>query len=169
MAGMGDRDEKALWRRWAIRGSAETAVPSALDLATYAEGRLSEAEAEPIEHWLAAHPAALKEILADIAAARAAADHAMPAAEAAIIAAACALVPGATGNVVPLRRPVPAWRSALAWSSVAASLVAASLVGFAMGSDAYQHLASPQSAEAASADTLDATTTADTAFDDLGT
>lgn len=170
MVGMGDRDEKALWRRWATRGSAEISAPDALDLAAYAEGRLSETEAEPIEHWLAAHPAALDDILADIAAARGTADRAMRAADAAIIAAACGLVPGAVGNVVPLRRPMPAWRNALAWSSVAASLLAASLIGFAMGSDAYEHLSSAPTAEAASADTIDAAATPESAFaDDTGT
>ena len=170
MVGMGDRDEKALWRRWAVRGSAAIPAPDALGLAAYAEGRLSEAAAEPIEQWLAAHPAALDDIFADIAAARAAADSAMPAADAAVIAAACALVPGAVGNVVPLRRPMPAWRNALAWSSVAASLLAASLVGFAMGSDAYEHLSSTQSAEASSTDMIDAAATPESAFaDDTGT
>jgi len=166
MAGLGDGDERALWRRWSIRSRVDAPAPDALALAAYAEGRLSETEAAPIEHWLAAHPEALSEILADIAAARGAV---LEATDAAFIAKASALVTGAQGNVVPLRRAAPAWRNALAWSSVAASLLATSLVGFAMGSDAYQHLARAQTAEAAS-DTLDAAATLDSVFnDDSGT
>ena len=170
MAGLGDGDERALWRRWSMRGSAATPAPDALELAAYAEGRLSESAAERIEHWLAAHPAGLGEILSDIAAARSATPDAMPIADAAIIAKASALVSGTRDNVVPLRRAAPAWRNALAWSSVAASLLAASLVGFAMGSDAYQNLARTQTVEAASGDTLDPIATLDSAFsDDSGT
>jgi hypothetical protein len=170
MVGLGDGEERALWRRWSMPGSAETPAPDALDLAAYAEGRLSESAAAPIEHWLAAHPAALSEILGDIAAARAATLDAAPIADAAIIAKAAALVTGAPSNVVPLRRAAPAWRNALAWSSVAASLLAASLVGFAMGSDAYQNLARTQTVDSASSDTLDPVATLDSTFsDDSGT
>jgi hypothetical protein len=166
MAGLGDSEERALWRRWSMRGRVDAPAPDALALAAYAEGRLSETEAEPIEHWLAAHPESLGEILADIAAARGATPEV---AGAAIIAKASALVTGARDNVVPLRRAAPAWRNALAWSSIAASLLAVSLVGFAMGSDAYQHLERAQAAEAAS-DTLDAAATLDSVFnDDSGT
>jgi hypothetical protein len=170
MAGLGDSDERALWRRWSMRGSAEAPAPDALELAAYAEGRLSETEAAPIELWLAAHPANLSEILADIAAARGAVADALPLADAAIIARTSALVTGTRDNVVPLRRAAPAWRNALAWSSVAASLVAASLVGFAMGSDAYQNLSRSQTVEAASGDALDSAVALDSAFsDDSGT
>lgn len=170
MVGLGDGEERALWRRWSMRGSAEAPAPDALDLAAYAEGRLSETAAAPIEHWLAAHPETLSAILADIAAARGAMADTISIADAAIIATASALVTGARDNVVPLRRAVPAWRNALAWSSVAASLVAASLVGFAMGSDAYQNLSRTQTVETASGDTLDPVATLDSAFsDDSGT
>jgi|SRR5579863_1984425 len=167
MAGLGDSEERALWRHWTTtqRGT-ESLAPDALALAAYAEGRLSEAEAEPIERWLAAHPESLDQIFADIAAARSASDAVMPMVDVSVIDKAFALVTGTKDNVVPLRRPTPAWRNALAWSSVAASLVAASLVGFTMGSDAYQHIARADAAEAAAADSLDATATLDSAFSD---
>jgi hypothetical protein len=166
MAGLGDSEERALWRRWSMRGRVDAPAPDALALAAYAEGRLSETAAEPLELWLAAHPEALSEILADIAAARGAT---LDAAEATIIAKASALVTGVRDNVVPLRRAAPGWRNALAWSSVAASLLAASLAGFAMGSDAYRNFARTQTAEAAS-DTLDAAAALDSVFnDDSGT
>jgi hypothetical protein len=162
MAGRGDSEERALWRRWSMHARIDPPAPDALALAAYAEGRLSETAAAPIELWLAAHPEALSEILADIAAAR---DATLDAADAAVIAKASALVAGARDNVIPLRRAAPAWRNALAWSSVAASLLAASFVGFALGSDAYQHLARTQTAEAAS-DTFDAASTLDSVFND---
>jgi hypothetical protein len=167
MAGLGDSEERALWRQWATtqRGT-ESLAPDALALAAYAEGRLSEAEAEPIERWLAAHPESLNQVFADIAAARGASDAVMPLVNAAIMAKARALIPGSIDNVVPLRRPTPAWRNALAWSSIAASLIAASFVGFTMGSDAYQHIARADAAEAAATDSLDATATLDSAFGD---
>jgi|SRR5579862_9295389 len=169
MAGMGD-EERALWRRWSVRGSIAAPAPDGLELAAYAEGRLSEVEAERIELWLAAHPETLSAVLADIAAARGATLAAASAADAALIARASALVTGASGNVVPLRRAAPAWRNALAWSSIAASLIVASLGGFAMGSDAYQRLAPTQATESASADALDSIATLDSAFgDDSGT
>lgn len=166
MAGLGDAEDRALWRQWRARGGAETLPPDALTLAAYAEGRLDEAEAETVELWLAAHPDAL----ADIAAVRAAAHPAADIVDHRIIAKACALVAGggsiATGKVVPLRRVAPQWRNALAWSSVAASLVAASLVGFAMGSDAYQSLSRAQAGDSVSTDSLDAPATPDFYFSD---
>ncbi len=166
MAGLGDGDseERALWRRWATpQRSVESLAPDPLALAAYAEGRLGEAEAEPIERWLADHPAALDQVFADLAAARGASAISLPAVDAAIIARASALVTSATSNIVPLRRPVPTWRNALAWSSVAASLVAASLVGFTMGSDVYQGIARD---DAAAADSFDSTVNFDSAFGD---
>lgn len=172
MAGLGDSEERALWRQWATSGGAEVPAPSALELAAYAEGRLNETAAEPVERWLAAHPAGLSDLLGDIAAARRATPEAeaMPLATAAMIAKAAALVNDAHDNVVPLRRAVPSWRNTLAWSSVAASLIAASLVGFVMGGDAYQNLSRSQTVETASGDTLDAVATLDSAFsDDSGT
>jgi hypothetical protein len=42
---------------------------------------------------------------------------------------------------------LPQWRTALAWSSIAASLLCASLVGFSMGSDAYANLSGSQAVD----------------------
>ncbi len=170
MAGLEDGEDRALWRSWSTRGSAAVPAPDALDLAAYAEGRLSEAEAAPIELWLAANPARASDIFADIAAARGAMQHAILLADAAVVVKAAALVSGLDDNVVPFRRAAPAWRNALAWSSVAASLVAVSLVGFAMGSDAYRNLSPVPSGEAAATDALDPGIALDSAFsDDSGT
>ena len=166
MVGMGDGEDRALWRQWRTRGKAEAPPPDALALAAYAEGRLDEAEAETIELWLAAHP----EALADVVAARAAAQPAADIVDHRMIAKACALVAAdggaARSKFVPLRRGAPVWRNALAWSSVAASLVAASLVGFAMGSDAYLSLSGVQAGESASADSIDPPSTPDFYFSD---
>ena len=75
MAGPGDETgEAALWARWralaAASGAGRAPEPDALLLAAYAEGRLDEAAAAAVEDWLAEEP----ERLADVAAARAAAD-----------------------------------------------------------------------------------------------
>lgn len=170
MAKLGD-DEQGLWRRWRARGEAAALEPDAMVLAAYAEHRLDERAAEPVENWLATDPSAW----AEFEAARNAARHEGAGADAALIAKACALVTDmaampADGKVVPLRRPAPAWRSALAWSGIAASLVATSLVGFTMGSDAYRSLSRTQVTEATATDALEASSTLDTYFsDDSGT
>jgi len=158
--------ERELWRRWRALGMAEVSPPDAMTLAAYADRRLSESEAEQVESWLAADPAAWTEFVALREVAQAPTAHA----DAAIVARACGLVDekdafAPSGNVVPLRRTVPAWRNALAWSSVAASLVAASLVGFTMGSDAYLSLSGNQTAQSTSSiDAFDASSTIDTYF-----
>ncbi|MGH7033178.1 MAG: hypothetical protein ACREFL_05565 [Stellaceae bacterium] len=164
-AGEGDRE---LWRRW--RALSEVApTPDATAFAAYAEHRLGETEAESVEDWLATDPLAWSELDA----ARGAARLDGAAADAPLIARACALLTDIAGlprdgAVVPLRRPAPAWRSALAWSSVAASLIATSLVGFSMGSDAYRSLSGTQ--VAATIDPLEASPTLDIFFgDDSGT
>lgn len=166
--GGGDQD-RGLWQRWRTLEHSDVQAPDAMTLAAYAEGRLSEAEAEPIENWLAAHPGALAELLADIVAAREVQHEAVTAPEA-LIAHACALVPslaGAGDNVVPLRRGGPApWRNAVAWSSIAASLIVASFIGFSMGSDAYQNLSSTQASDNGYAETFEATPGLDTLLSD---
>ncbi|HXS39334.1 MAG TPA: hypothetical protein VN766_04060 [Stellaceae bacterium] len=169
MANLGAGDEdRELWRRWRALGEVAPA-PDAMELAAYAEQRLGESEAASVEDWLATNPTAWSEL----AAARGAAEREGAPVDAALIARACALVTGTAGlprdgTVVPLRRPTPAWRSALAWSSVAASLIATSLVGFSMGSDAYRSLSGPQ--VAAASDPLEASPALDTYFgDDSGT
>jgi anti-sigma factor RsiW len=136
MTGLGDRAEgAALWQRW--RQLSQTAspyriAPDPLVLAAYAEGRLDEHQAEPVEDWLADHPEAFE----DLAAAREGADPAS--APAAAIARAQALVTAADPKIVPF--PVArrgGWRAAVAWSGIAASLLVTSLFGFALGSNAY--------------------------------
>ena len=140
MTGPGDRAENAaLWQRLRLEASAAAshAAPDALALAAYSDGRLDEIEAEAIEAWLADNP----ETLTDILAAQQAAQVAPPSgATEALIARAAGLVPVRSDNVVPLRPTgvrAPHWRSAMAWSGLAASLFATSLVGFALGNDAY--------------------------------
>lgn len=147
MAEPGTRaEEAALWRRWRALApdvAGAKAAPDPLLLAAYAEGRLSEAEAEAVELWLAAAP----EALADIAAARAAADAASEEATEAMIAEAQGLIAASNPKVVPLasRRATPQlgrWRAAVAWGGIAASVLATSLVGFALGNDTYANLTS---------------------------
>ena len=149
--GAGAQDRR-LWQRWQALGEqSRVAEPDAMLLAAYTEGRLSEAEAEAVEAWLAATP----EALSDLVAARST-DH-PPIAEERILDQASDLVPGSTmpagAEILPFRpRPpqrLPQWRTALAWSSIAASLLCASLVGFSMGSDAYANLSGSQAVDTA--------------------
>jgi len=141
-----EAQDRRLWQRWRALGEkSRVAEPDAMLLAAYAEGRLSEAEAEAVEAWLAATP----EALSDLVAARSTSHHL---AEERILDKASDLVPGRTtpagAEILPFRpRPpqlLPQWRTALAWSSIAASLLCASLVGFSMGSDAYANLSGSQ-------------------------
>lgn len=140
MSGGNEFNEASLWRRWregqAAAGDAP-AEPDALILAAYAEGRLGRPGADPetdpviasVEAWLAAYP----EALADLAAARLAADEI---ADPALIARASALIALPAGNVaaLPMRaRPRPAWQDAMTWSGIAATLLAAVLIGFQLG------------------------------------
>ncbi len=169
MAGLGDGAEQALWRSFYAPDGTTAPAPDALALAAYAEGRLREAAAEPIERWLASHPELLNDALADLAAAHGLTPASVYASDEAIIAKACALVGGgADGNVVPFRPAASGWRNALAWSSIAASLMVASLGGFAMGSDAYQNLSRTAVADSASADTFDVSATLVDFSDDSG-
>lgn len=148
-------EDAALWRRWQALAPDEApgTAPDPLLLAAYAEGRLGEAEAAAVEHWLADAPDAL----ADLAAARAASKAAIGTAAESMIARAQALVPDAGPRVVPLRRPPPQlgrWRMAMAWGGLAASILATSLVGFTLGNDTYASL-------------MTSTATTDSAYGDL--
>src|SRR5690349_7624913 len=144
MAGPVDRTaEAALWRRWRSAAAGQMPQPlepDALTLAAWAEDRLSEAEAEATEDWLAAHP----EFWPDLAAARQAAQAGYTPGAEKVVARASALVAGG-GQVLPFRRPVaPSPRScrvAVAWAGMAASLVVTSLVGFNLGMDTYNGIA----------------------------
>src|SRR6185437_9030198 len=93
---------RMLWRRAAGDGAAD-AVPDALLLAGYAEGRLDAAEREEAEALLAAHP----ELAEDVALAAAPPED-IEADLARIVARASALVPGLAvssgAEVVPFRR-----------------------------------------------------------------
>jgi anti-sigma factor RsiW len=140
MPDLGDQaGDAALWQRWRLQAHLPANEAAALDLAAYAEGRLDEMQAEPVEAWLFAHP----EALADLAAARAA--KALPQAPESLIARAAALVEAPAATIVPFRprpaAPRPSWRIAMAWSGMAASLLATSLVGFTIGNSAYLNFA----------------------------
>jgi anti-sigma factor RsiW len=152
MSGPGDRTEELeFWRRWRVT-SAEAPPVDAMLLAAYAEGRLDESAAEPVEAWLADHP----EAFADIAAARAAASAADDAVPEPRIGRALALVaPLASGaEIVPFPAALAArrrtWRDAAAWGAVAASLLVTSMFGFEIGSSAYANLTTQPSVAAES-------------------
>jgi hypothetical protein len=159
MTGPGDRTESvALWQRWRQGASvtADGAAPDTMVLAAWADGRLDEAQAEPVEAWLADHPDALADLLA---AQRLALSAPSASAAEALIERACALVPSLPDNVVALRRSgtrAPLWLSAIRWGGLAASLVVTSLVGFELGNDAYANFAGqPPAAESALHELLD--------------
>ena len=144
-------DLAALWRRFRALDSAgrDQAADVALDLAAYADGRLSETAAEAIETWLTVHP----EALGDLVAARGTGDVAAPQH---VVDRAAALVTGdaSDGRVVPFRRPAIAyaWRAHIARVAVAACLVLTGLAGFTLGSGAYDNLFSSTSASGDTAD-----------------
>ena len=147
-------DLAALWRRFHAldrtrRDQAADDADIALDLAAYADGRLSEAAAEAIETWLATHPEAFD----DLVAARGTGDATAPQR---MVHRAAALVAGdaSDGRVVPFR-PSPAvrnWRVHIARVAVAACLVLTGLAGFTLGAGAYDNLFSSTSV---SGDTVD--------------
>ncbi|HUZ75260.1 MAG TPA: hypothetical protein VMU87_19930 [Stellaceae bacterium] len=166
----------ALWRRWCSQRQTAPrngAAPGALWLAAYADGRLDETAIEAVEAWLADDPAALDDLIA----ARTALRAKFPAAPEAAIARAAALVGHADATVVPFRpRAVQhrAWRTAFAWSGIAASLLVTSLFGFTLGSNAYLDLTRQQSAQQAATDSvlpelLDPPTTLFPAMEDSAT
>jgi hypothetical protein len=163
--------DRRLWRRWQALGEeSRVAEPEPLLLAAYAEGRLNEAEAEPVEAWLAATP----EALTDIVAARSTYHRPPRLVFEHILGKASELVPGAaepaSAQILPFRpRLRPQWRTAIAWSSLAACILCASLVGFSMGSDAYANLSGTQAVDSSTADGL-GTPSLDSYFsDDSGT
>jgi len=154
MTGDMDRNDAGLWRRW--RDGTETAEnavaePDAMSLAAYAENRLGrdgidpgfDSEISEIEAWLADRPEALDDLIE----ARVSADMGTLAAPSDITNRAMALIVGSQSGVVILR-PRSRVRTALAWSSVAASLVAATIVGFAVGMDDWLSLIGGSQAQA---------------------
>jgi len=133
----GDRAaDAALWRRWRRSAEAETGdvgAPDAMTLAAYAEGRLDEEGAAPVEDWLLHNP----EALAELAAVRATVAEAAPES---VIAHAAALIVAGEGNVIPM--PLAAarprgLRAVAIWGGFAASLALTSLAGFSLGSSTY--------------------------------
>jgi len=60
-----EAQDRRLWHRWRVLGEkSRVAEPDVMLLAAYAEGRLTEAEAESVEAWLAATPEALSDLVA---------------------------------------------------------------------------------------------------------
>jgi anti-sigma factor RsiW len=121
--------DRALFARWRDATPAP-ALPDALTLAAYAEGRLDDAAIEAVEAALAADPELIETLLALRAPAQ------TETASAVLIRSAQALV-RAEPIVVPFPsrkaaapRPVKAW---LAWGAVAASLLLVSVAGFNLG------------------------------------
>lgn len=139
---MDSAEEAGLWRRWREAGGGRLAAgaePDALELAAYAENRLSPEETEAVEDWLSSNP----QIIKDIFAAREIDESALPEAPEAVVARAAALVGVGDGKVLAFRRPTASrrrWRGAASWGAMAASLLVASLAGFAMGDDTYATL-----------------------------
>jgi hypothetical protein len=145
MTGGIERDEAALWRRWrdgmAEAGEPPTVEPDPMLLAAYAERRPARPGGDPdeggdsngVEAWIAEGSDRLADI---IAARRAATAPEAPPAAPSVIARARSLIAIPDGKIVPFRptRSTPAWRSAFAWSGIAASLAIACLMGFSIGS-----------------------------------
>jgi anti-sigma factor RsiW len=162
--------DRRLWRRWqALGADSRAAEPDALLLAAYAEGRLSEAEAEPVEAWLAATPDALSDVIA----ARTTYQRPPRLVFEHVLAKASELVPGeatpAGAEIIPFRPRLSQWRTAIAWSGLAASILCVSLAGFSMGSAAYTNLSGTQAVDGATTDGL-GTSSLDSYFsDDSGT
>jgi len=135
-------DGASLWRQWRPLAQAAPGLDApeiAMALASYAEGRLNEVEAELIESWLVDHP----EALADLIAARSAETEPASAAPEAVVARAAALIATPDGNVLAFHGSAvhsAGWRRAAAWSGLAASLLVTSLFGFAFGNNAYMAL-----------------------------
>jgi hypothetical protein len=150
--------DRALFARW--RAAADQAAAlDALPLAAYAEGRLGEAEAAPIEAALAADPALLDTLIA----LRFVAETAAP--SPGLIATAQALVPAKANPVLVAFRPRASLVGRIAaWGAVAASLLVVSLAGFDLGVRT-EHAVSAEAGYDAPADLLDPSSLAG---DDIG-
>jgi len=142
---MKSADWAALWRRFraldrTMRDLAADDANTALDLAAYADGRLSESAAAAVEAWLAPHP----ETLDDLIAVRGADDTIAPQR---VVDRAATLVSSdsADGRVVPFHRRAVTygWRVHVARIAVAACLALTGLIGFTLGSGVYGNLFSP--------------------------
>ena len=118
-----ERDGRDLWRRYraAALPSAGADEPDFGSLAAYAEGRLDETQAAPVEAWLAADPTRLALIGPGVGAL----------ADASAAPAPLAVIRNARALVQPA--PQPAWRRTIAWASIAASLLIVGASGFIAG------------------------------------
>jgi hypothetical protein len=140
--------DRALVESWRRASMPRPAPPDLMLLAAYAEGRLNDAEAEPIEAALASDPALLDTLLA----LREPSAAAIP--SAALIRSAQALVPGpalSAPSVVSFARRGAARRGAdawLAWGAVAASLLIVSTAGFSLGMNTGRAVDTPAGVEA---------------------
>jgi hypothetical protein len=137
MSGGNEFNEAALWRRWREGETASGdagAEPDALVLAAYAEHRLgrpgTDPEADPViaavEAWFVDCPTALDDVVA------ARSPITGPASET-VVARAQSLIAQPDEKVRPLMSARPSWRSAAAWSGIAASMIVAVLIGFQLG------------------------------------
>ncbi len=138
MSGGKEFNDSALWWRWRdgqdVAPGDAAAEPDALILAAYADNRLGrpgiDPEADPaiaeVEAWLVECPEALDDVVA------ARSPSTGPASEA-LVARAQSLVARPNEKVRPLMSARPSWRSAAAWSGIAASMIVAVLIGFQIG------------------------------------
>jgi hypothetical protein len=134
--------DRTLYERWRSHESVPVEPVADLDpilLAAYLDGRLSEAEAAPLERLLAADAAALDDLLASMspiapeipsASLIARAQSLVPASAPMAAPASATILPFTPRPAPPRPRSVNAWA---AWGAVAASLVLISLVGFDLG------------------------------------
>jgi hypothetical protein len=125
-----ERDGLHLWRRYCAAarpasgttgGVGSAPEPASALLAAYLEHRLDEDAAAPVEAWLAHNPDAIV-LLSEFSS-----DASAPPAPLGLIRQARGLVAAS---------PRPAWRQAMAWASVAASLLIVGTTGFLAGHDA---------------------------------
>jgi hypothetical protein len=154
--------DRELWRRSQSIEAQPDEAERFLDLAAFAEHRLDDDEAARVAALIAQDGDAT----ADVAAARALAGVAVPAADELVVARAAALVAEqaleseitAVAQVIafPARRQVVRrpWFSAARWSGLAAAIAVASWLGFDLGSGLYNFGAPPRSADDVSANEL---------------
>jgi anti-sigma factor RsiW len=145
----GSAADRALWLRSQATTAPEDEAGRFLDLATFADGRLDDEEAERIVALLATD----REAASDVAAARAPATAFADGVEIErVIARACDLVKHHAperGRVLFFVRPAIRWsavRGLAEWASLAAALAMVGWLGFAMGSDASLALGQPSRA-----------------------
>jgi hypothetical protein len=138
MSGGQESNDIALWRRWRegqeVAPGDAAAEPDALILAAYAENRLGRPGIDPeddpaiaaVEAWFVEYPDALDDVVAARSPSTGAADEAL-------VARAQSLIARPNEKVRPLMPARRSWRSAAAWSGIAASMIVAVLIGFQIG------------------------------------